>query len=529
MTIPNGAAENEKSTEHLIHLILTRNDEVPNFSILLGSGASSISGVKTADQMIREWRRMLFRRFGSGIEYQKWLDSQDWHNHEDEYYLLFETIFDQPSQRRNFIEECVKTAHPSWGYVYLISLLENRYFDGIFTTNFDDLINESCYIYSEDLRPIVAAHDSAVQGIRVTSMRPKIIKLHGDFLYDNIKNTVGELESLESNTRRKFRQFAQEYGLVVIGYSGRDRSVMDTLELLLRDDENFKQGVYWCRHRNSKIPPRLQSLLRRDRVYLVQTDGFDEFMADLHATARLGLPRPIAQPLDMAWDRIRLLTDRSEETSDHATIDAHRKEVLQAIETHTVVIPHAVSAAILSSKGDWRSAVGFWKKAHLEDPDDEDTIRQYAEALALAENNEDLVDLVLASDLETWEKSYYLLRASHNEEVVDLASAELDRVFEAMDSSDYDRALVRINRAIALKRLGRIDQMMIDVRFLEESGVTVESNFKAGVAALKGDKDAMLQAIRDGLGDSLSPNSLRVFPVFEDYREDPEFKGLADL
>ena len=70
-------ADNEKSPEHLIHLMLTRNDEVPNFSVLLGSGASSVSGVKTADQMIRDWRRILFRRFGSGTDYQEWLDSQE--------------------------------------------------------------------------------------------------------------------------------------------------------------------------------------------------------------------------------------------------------------------------------------------------------------------------------------------------------------------------------------------------------------------------------------------------------------------
>ena len=360
-------------------------------------------------------------------------------------------------------------------------------------------------------------------------MRPKIIKLHGDFLYDNIKNTLAELESLENNTKRKLKQFAQEYGLVVLGYSGRDRSVMDTLELLLRDDENYKQGVYWCRHRNSEIPTRLRSLLRRDRVYLVETDGFDEFMADFHTAARLNLPRPIAQPLDMARDRARLLTDGSDTTSDHNVIESHRRDVLRAIDTHTIVIPHSVSAAILRSKGNLEEAVLLWKKAHLEDPSDEDITRQYAEALAEAGKDDELAQLVLEADLNIWDKTYLLLRASHNQDVVDLASAELDGGVEIMDSSDYDRAVVRINRAIALKRLDRRDEMMMDIRVLEESGVTVEPNIKAGVAALKGERDAMLDAIRTGLGHSLSPHSLRVFPVFEDYRSDPEFMELADL
>ena len=197
-----------KTFEHLMHLVITRNQDVPNFSLLLGSGASSTSGVRTAQEMIGEWRTVLFNRFGSGDNYASWLGKQNWFSHEDEYSILFEEIYDQPSQRRVYIEECIKNAHPSWGYVYLTNLLFCRFFDVVFTTNFDDLINEACYLYSDGLRPIVAAHDSAIQGIRVTSGRPKIIKLHGDFLYDNIKNTLAELETLETNTKRKLSQFA---------------------------------------------------------------------------------------------------------------------------------------------------------------------------------------------------------------------------------------------------------------------------------------------------------------------------------
>ena len=218
-------------------------------------------------------------------------------------------MFDEPVQRRNFIEDCLKNARPNWGYVYLASLLVDRYFNVAFTTNFDDLINEACFLYSEGLRPAVAAHDSAVTSIGLTQERPKIIKLHGDFLYDNIKNTVRELESLEANTQKKFMQFAQEYGLVVIGYGGRDRSVMDTLEVLLRSEEYFLHGVYWCIRRDDTLSKRVRSLLRRDRVYLVEIDGFDEFMSALHAAADLKLPEPIIRPFHVARERARLFVN----------------------------------------------------------------------------------------------------------------------------------------------------------------------------------------------------------------------------
>ena len=91
---------NEKNAGHLMHLIVTRNGNVPNFSLLLGSGASSTSGVKTAQTMIGEWRRLLFDRSGNGGSYPDWLATQSWFEHEDEYSILFEAIFDQPAQRR---------------------------------------------------------------------------------------------------------------------------------------------------------------------------------------------------------------------------------------------------------------------------------------------------------------------------------------------------------------------------------------------------------------------------------------------
>ena len=226
---------NRRDQIHLINLIGSRSNNTPNFALLIGAGASASSGIETAGQMIAEWRRQLYEQSKSNKPFEEWLQKQDWYEDEEEYSLLFEKVCDQRSHRRIYIEGCVKDAKPSWGYIYLSNIVAHNYFNVIFTPNFDDLLNEACFLYA-DLRPIVGAHDSAVVDIRVTSARPKIIKLHGDFLYDSIKNTVRETEALEKNMRDKFMQFAREYGLVIVGYGGNDRSVMDTLEMVISRD-----------------------------------------------------------------------------------------------------------------------------------------------------------------------------------------------------------------------------------------------------------------------------------------------------
>ena len=136
---------------------------------------------------------------------------------------------------------------------------------------------------------MICAHDSGVSSVRLMSDRPKVVKLHGDFLYDSIKNTSSELQSLEANMREKFIEFAKEYGLIVVGYSGNDHSIMDLLDLLIRSENYFRNGLYWCIQTSASPSKRLRQLLRNDRTYWVEIDGFDEFKENI---VHFPLPSP---------------------------------------------------------------------------------------------------------------------------------------------------------------------------------------------------------------------------------------------
>jgi hypothetical protein len=73
--------------------------------------------------------------------------------------------------------------------------------------------------------------------------------------------------------------------------------------------------------------------------------------------------------------------------------------------------------------------------------------------------------------------------------------------------------------------------MESELRFLE-ANLTPESPmsgaFEAGIAALRRDKEKMLRAIKKALGTELTKKSVAKFPVFEDYRDDPDLKALLD-
>jgi NAD-dependent SIR2 family protein deacetylase len=281
-------ADKRRTYDDLSRFIGARTLGASNYALLMGAGCSVSSNIRSALQLVEQWRREVYARLQPGKEYSPeaavdYLTKNHavWYNPQREYSSLFEKNFDLPRQRRMFVEQEVAGKAPNLGYAYLIRLIEEGHFNAIFTTNFDDLVNEAFFQFSS-VRPIVCAHDSAISSISVTSKRPKVIKLHGDYLFDDIKSTLRETESLEDNTRRKFVEFCRDYGLVVVGYGGYDRSIMDVIQFLLRSDDYFKHGVYWCIRKGDEPSDELMKLLWRDRVYYVEIDGFDEIFAALH-------------------------------------------------------------------------------------------------------------------------------------------------------------------------------------------------------------------------------------------------------
>ena len=312
-TVTDKLAHKKRSVKDLVRFIKTKSGNLSNFALLLGAGCSITSGVRSATELSEIWAREIYESYdgdpkdnlGRIRDYFK-QNYSDWYNPNHEYSSLFEKRYDLPAQRRAFVEEEVAGKFPSLGYAYLIRLIENRYFNTIFTTNFDDLINESFHLFADSnlsddesvrdlMRPIVCAHDSSVKSISVTSVRPKIIKLHGDFLFDDIKSTLRETESLEENIRNKFVEFCKEFGLIAVGYAGNDRSVMDVINYLLKSDDYLKNGLYWCVRKGDPISDELHKLLWKDRVYYVEIDGFDELFAELYEEVSLekrSLPLP---------------------------------------------------------------------------------------------------------------------------------------------------------------------------------------------------------------------------------------------
>lgn len=561
---------NKRAQTHLTNLIGRRSNDTPNFALLIGAGASASSGIKTAGQMIAEWRRQLYEQSKSNEPFEEWLQKQDWYEDEEEYSLLFEKVCDQRSHRRIYIEGCVKDAKPSWGYIYLSNIIAHNYFNVTFTPNFDDLLNEACFLYA-DLRPIVCAHDSAVVDIRLTSARPKIIKLHGDFLYDSIKNTVRETEALEKNGRDKFMQFAREYGLVVVGYGGNDRSIMDTLEMVLRSEGHFPNGLYWCRRKQDKASRKLERLTRRENTYWVEIEGFDEFMAELHRGLGLTLPDGVRDPYKATTERLNTFILPKAEVKhpiikeDIAGLEEQVKEFEQIvsaeapIEELDMLLPYHFLGDREYDRGNYENALVHYEKALIQNPNNLDIMARMAVSYRLTENpdkalemSQKMIDQAPHNSGGHFQKATSLTDldrlqdaiASYDDAVkytTDPASVLTSRSNALLMAGNWEKALsdaekalqirphgdvALINRCIALKRLGREEEAK---EILQDTLPNIEDKYvRACAFAVLGDKENMLRELEAAIREDSAPRvRAKLDPDFADYREDPDFRKLV--
>jgi NAD-dependent SIR2 family protein deacetylase len=221
-----------------------------NLMWFLGAGASASAGIPTAWDMTWEFKQELFvsqRKVSSKTvsdlaspsvrsTLQSHIDSigdLPPNGAEDEYAALFEAVYPSEADRRTFMDAKVSGAKPSYGHLALATLMRARRTRLVWTTNFDALLADACakvYDSTAQLATVALdAPDLASQLIQEERW-PIEVKLHGDFRSRRLKNTNDELRHQDARLRKLLVDSCKRFGMVVVGYSGRDKSVMGAIE-----------------------------------------------------------------------------------------------------------------------------------------------------------------------------------------------------------------------------------------------------------------------------------------------------------
>jgi len=278
----------------------------PNLMWLLGAGASASAGIPTAGSLIWQFKRTLFcaeQRVSvkscedlSSIAVQRQLQNYfdqignfPSANSPEEYAFYFEATYPDAADRRTVLESYLAGAKPSYGHLVLAALMQIGQTRIIWTPNFDKLIEDAVVqIVGSTSQFVVAALDNAQIALQALNEErwPLIAKMHGDFQSRRLKNTSEELRSQDSIMRRTLIESCKRYGLIVVGYSGRDESITVALEEAIDEGRGYPRGLFWFQRPDSPLFPAVEALIAKAdkagiQAKLIEVQTFDELLGDI--------------------------------------------------------------------------------------------------------------------------------------------------------------------------------------------------------------------------------------------------------
>lgn len=270
-----------------------------SFGVLLGAGTSISSGIQSANDCIWDWKASIYQTL-SGCQQnlvdpkksnrsktiiQKWLDSQmgfPQAESSDEYSFYAEKAYQIEDDRIKYFQNLCQDKTPYVGYKLLCLLNKYGVVKSIWSTNFDGLVERAAQ--QANITPITINLDCVNRIYRTESCNELLyIALHGDYKYSTLKNTARELDSQHAEFVSAMCRYFVDKNLIVIGYSGRDKSLMSALTQAFTDKGAGR--LYWCGYGNN-ITPEVQELITNIReagrtAYYIDADGFDNIMLSL--------------------------------------------------------------------------------------------------------------------------------------------------------------------------------------------------------------------------------------------------------
>ena len=311
------------SAKRLSQMMKELSESSERFCFILGSGASVESGIPSGSTLEMQWMDCLMGKMEDrgmpamdagetreiagtlyaekAIEHsfgeieEAWLRAKKENKPiPSEYYFdIYKLRFhSNPRQGYNYLEKIMEQCDPSLGYHTLAKLLaENSLHNLVITTNFDSLVEDALFLYT-DKRPLVVSHESLADYMEANIRRPIIAKVHRGLMYAPL-NSPENLQELKPEWQRALSQALSIYTPIVIGYAGGDHSLMSFLE---KETTSIRGSIYCCyrgkRSRAGLPGENIQSLVANHNGYFVAIDGFDALMVEIGKTMYSDAIRP---------------------------------------------------------------------------------------------------------------------------------------------------------------------------------------------------------------------------------------------
>ena len=255
------------------------------YAVLVGSGMSRAAGIPTGWEVVQDLIRQIARAEGvSGGDADE--EPEVWWARsgrgEPRYDVLLDALAPTDAARQALLRGYfdprppVGPITPTDGHRALAWLCASGLVRVIMTTNFDRLLERA--LEEAGASPQVIAGASGVEGMTpLVHARSTVIKLHGDWATLGMRNTPDELREYPAEIRRLLDRVLDEYGLVVVGWSGEyDVALADAIAAC----PSRRYPTYWATFQGAVTETATRHIAQRPTA-VIDTTGADEFLIDL--------------------------------------------------------------------------------------------------------------------------------------------------------------------------------------------------------------------------------------------------------
>lgn len=255
------------------------------YAVLVGSGMSRAAGIPTGWEVVQDLIRQVARAEGvseddTGEDPSVWWAQSG--RGEPRYDTLLGGLAPTDAARqallRGYFDPLppVDPINPTDGHRALAWLCATGLVRVILTTNFDRLLERS--LEEAGASPQVIAAADAVKGMTpLVHARATVIKLHGDWAMLGMRNTPEELREYPAAMRGLVDRVLDEYGLVVIGWSGEyDVALANAISAC----PSRRYPTYWATFQGA-LTETAKRLVAQRPTAVIDTVGADEFLVDL--------------------------------------------------------------------------------------------------------------------------------------------------------------------------------------------------------------------------------------------------------
>jgi hypothetical protein len=272
----------------MVSLVFSMHSAKGAYALLLGSGVSRAAGIPTGWDIVLDLVRKVadleneecgpdpaewyLRRMGAEPKYDELLERLA--HSSTERSLLLRQYFEPNGEERDQGLKLPTRAHKA-----IAGLVAQGWVRVILTTNFDRLMEQA--LEAAGVNPTVVASPSSAAGtLPLVHQRCLLVKVHGDYLDSEVKNTPEELATYHRSVNSLLDRIFDELGLVVCGWSA-DYDV--ALRRAIERCKNHRFTTYWAAR--SALAQSAAKLIELRRAELVRITDADSFFAELSEKA----------------------------------------------------------------------------------------------------------------------------------------------------------------------------------------------------------------------------------------------------